>query len=342
MNSNFSITFGMSPSSYINRDNISRQICDDFSLDFPLSHIYIICGVRGSGKTVLLTNISNIIKEDDKWIIVDVNPNKEILEQVAAGLYENSNVKHLFLSKSFSFSFHGFGFSIEGKEPVSNIKTILEKMLDVVKKHGKRILITIDEASNNAYMRSFAHDFQSLLRGDYPVFSLMTGLYENVNSLQNNKDLTFLYRAPKIDLKPLDINLIENEYQKIFSDKSKEVIHRLSLLTRGYAFAYQVAGFLFGKYNDIEKMLDEFDKYMSIYVYDKIWLTLPNNEKKYLKAFSKDIESTDVIMNRTEFNNKECSVYRDRLIKRGIVEGVDYGQNAIILPRFIEYIKRTI
>ena len=86
-------------------------------------------------------------------------------------------------------------------------------MLIVLKKNKKKVLITIDEASNTSYMRSFAHDFQSLLRSDYPVYALMTGLYENVNSLQNNKNLTFLYRAPKINLNPLNKDLIKEEYE---------------------------------------------------------------------------------------------------------------------------------
>ena len=59
-------------------------------------------------------------------------------------------------------------------------------------------------------MRSFAHDFQSLLRDDYPVFALMTGLYENIYDLQNEKSLTFLYRAPKIILEPLNYTAIKN------------------------------------------------------------------------------------------------------------------------------------
>ncbi|MDY6429841.1 MAG: hypothetical protein SPL02_01525 [Bacilli bacterium] len=122
MDNKFTVTFGQLPSSYINRERISENICNDFCLDFPLSHIYIISGVRGSGKTVLLTNVSKNIEKKKDWVLVDVNPNREILEQIASGIYENSHVKHLFLSKSFSFSFHGFGFSIEGDTPVSNIK----------------------------------------------------------------------------------------------------------------------------------------------------------------------------------------------------------------------------
>ena len=342
MTNNFTITFGQQPSSYISRVEASKRIYNDFLLDFPLSHIYIISGVRGAGKTVLLTNVSNKIKTFSDWIVIDINPNREILAQVAAGLYENTNVKHLFLSKSFSFSFHGFGFSIEGKEPVSNIKTIVEKMLDVVKKHNKKVLITIDEVSNNSYMRAFAHDFQSFLRDDYPVFSLMTGLYENVNSLQSNKDLTFLYRAPKIDLKPLKISLIEKEYKKIYENTPIDVIKKLAELTKGYAFAYQVAGFLFGKYGKIEKMLEEFDQYMATYVYDKIWSKIPNNEKLFLRAFENDLSTTEIIMEKTKFDNKTYSVYRSRLINRGIIEGIDYGKNEVILPRFVEYIAKQL
>ena len=128
MNSAFTLTFGQQPQNYIDRALDSNRIYDDFNLDFPLSHVYIISGVRGSGKTVLLTDVSNRFKDNSDWVVVDVNPNREILSQIAAQIYDNTKVKHLFLKASFSFSFHGFGFTIEGKEPVSNVKTILEKM----------------------------------------------------------------------------------------------------------------------------------------------------------------------------------------------------------------------
>ncbi len=334
MDNKFTVTFGQLPSSYINREHIADKICNDFFLDFPLSHIYIISGVRGSGKTVLLTNISKAIEKKKDWIVVDVNPNREILEQVASGIFENAHVKRLFLSKSFSFSFHGIGFSIEGETPVSNVKSILEKMLDVLKKQNKKLLITIDEASNNAQMRSFAHDFQSLLRNDYPVFALMTGLYENVNSLQNNKNLTFLYRAPKIELTPLKIELIEKEYASIFTNEDENEIKELAKLTKGYAFAYQVVGYLFSKYKKISKIYNELDQYLSIYVYDKIWSKLPENEKLYLKCFKNDKTSTSELINKVPYDEKSCSVYRDRLIKRGLIVGLEQGKMMLTLPRF--------
>ena len=340
MDNVFTVTFGQLPSSYINREHVSNKICNDFCLDFPLSHIYIISGVRGSGKTVLMTNVSKTIEKKKDWIVVDINPNREILEQIASGIYDNARVKHLFLSKTFSFSFHGFGFSIEGKTPVSNIKTVLEKMLDVLKKQDKKLLITIDEASNNTYMRSFSHDFQSLLRNDYSVFVLMTGLYENVNSLQNNKNLTFLYRAPKIELEPLSMELIKKEYAKIFAGEQEKTIDSLAELTKGYAFAYQVVGYLFSKYKGIKKIYGELDQYLSLYVYEKIWSVLPNNEKLYLQGFESDVSSVEAIAKNVPYDEKSCSVYRDRLIKRGLIKGIEYGKVVLVLPRFKVFIDK--
>ena len=342
MNERFTLTFGQEPSSYIKRDITAKQICDDFFLDYPLSHVYFISGVRGSGKTVLLTTIAKEISNKKDWIVVDVNPNREMLSQVAAGLYESASVKHLFISANFSISFKGFGLTIEGREPVSNIKSVVEKMLNVLKKHNKRVLITIDEISNNSYTKSFVHDFQSLLREEYPLFLLMTGLFENVNLLQNNKNLTFLYRAPKVELKPLKIELIEKEYQKVFDDVDKSTIKELANLTKGYAFAYQVIGYLFSKYGKIEKIYDELDSYLSIYVYDKIWEALPQNEKRLLLSFKSEEETTENIINSSNFSLKEYSVYRDRLIKRGLLSNDGVGKLSFALPRFLVFIGKQI
>ena len=338
----FTLTFGQEPSSYIKRDDVAKEICDDFFLDFPLSHVYVITGVRGSGKTVLLTSISKKIAEKKDWIVVDVNPNREILSQVAAGLYECPAVKPYFLAGSFSISFKGFGFSIEGKEPVSNIKTVLERMLRVLNGHKKKVLITIDEMSKNSNTKAFVHDFQSLLRDGFPVFLLMTGLYENVDALQNNRNLTFLYRAPKVNLQPLDISRIEGEYRKIFKGIPEETARQLAALTKGYAFAYQVVGYLFSKYGDAGKIIEEYDRYLSVYVYDKIWESLPQKERVFLRSFDSEEEQAKTLQEKSGFTPKEYSVYRDRFIKSGLGSGAARGTLSFTLPRFLEFIAKEI
>lgn len=117
-------------------------------------------------------------------------------------------------------------------------------MLSHIKRLGKRLLITIDEVINSENIKIFASSFQIFLREEYPIYLLMTGLYENIYDLQNEKSLTFLYRAPKIILEPLNYTAIKSHYMRIF-DINDEMADKMTLLTRGYPFAFQVLGYLY-------------------------------------------------------------------------------------------------
>ncbi len=92
-------------------------------------------------------------------------------------------------------------------------------------------------------MRQFALSFQTMLRNDYPVYLLMTGLFQNVTNIQNDKSLTFLLRAKRIDLESLNLSLIKKSYQDILSVSSDQA-RKMAELSRGYPFAYQVLGYL--------------------------------------------------------------------------------------------------
>lgn len=338
----FSITFGQKPEYLIERKIQIDEIINNFSLDFPLTMSYVITGVRGSGKTVLLTTIGKEFSKREDYIVIDINPEREILEQIASKLYESPFIKRLFLNKTFSFSFHGVSFSINGEEPVSNVKSIIDKMLSVIKKQNKKILLLIDEVSNTNQLKAFLHDYQSFLRDEHKIFLLMTGLAENVDALINSKSLTFLYRCPKIILSSLNIESISKSYKNIFNI-DVNLSNILATLTNGYAFAYQVVGYLYSKYEDYEKIIPELDQYLSIYVYDKIFINLPKKEIQFLKAMSKDkdVDNASIIKN-TNFSDKEFGVYRDRLIKRGLIYSSGRGLLSFSLPRFKEYLDRQM
>ena len=65
-------------------------------------------------------------------------------------------------------------------------------MLTELKKKGKKLLIAVDETIVNDHVREFASIYQILMREDYPIFLIMTGLFENIYDLQNQEGLTFL------------------------------------------------------------------------------------------------------------------------------------------------------
>ena len=344
MNNPFELTFGLKPSNYISRLKQSDEIISNFKSRTG-NKSFLITGVRGTGKTVMLSHISKQFENEKNWIVIELIPNYDMLEQFASALYDSSIMNKIFNNKTFGFSFSGISFSISGEKPITNVISLIEVLLDRIKKCDKSVLIAVDEVSNNDYVKTFTQAFQLLIRKEYPIHLLMTGLYQNIYELQNDKDLTFLYRAPKISLEPLNLAAITNSYQELLNITKEEAL-LLAKETKGYAYAYQVLGHLvFEKQNPKldDKLYAKYDQYLEEYVYEKMYSELSSNDKKILKAFtSDDINSVDNLLLKSKMKKNVFSVYRDRLIKRGIIESPEYGKLILKLPRFYEFLERQI
>lgn len=337
MNNNpFILTFGREPINFIPRIDYLQQVKDNFYSETCPNQAFMITGVRGTGKTVLLSKLAKEFEKNKDWIVVDLNPERDMLNSLASQIYNNSKVKHLFLKAKFNLSFNGIGLSVENDKPSDDIESIISKMVEYLSEKDIKLLITIDDAANNQNIKVFAHTFQALLRKDYKVFMLMTGLYENISSIQNNKSLTFLSRVPKLILKPLNMPVIKDSYEEIFNIDSDTAI-QMSKLTEGYAYAYQVLGYLMWEEGDkkiSKKLLSQFDQYLSEFVYDKIWEGLSEKEKNIIIKINNN--------EKLEMKPNEISVYRDRLIKYGVLVSKQRGKLSFALPRFKEYIDNKL
>ena len=70
----------------------------------------MITGLRGSGKTVLMTRIEKRLRENLDWIVVDVNPEQNVMEEIVAYL---SNWHSLVQDASVSLSAMGIGVNMK-------------------------------------------------------------------------------------------------------------------------------------------------------------------------------------------------------------------------------------
>ncbi|MBQ9443653.1 MAG: ATP-binding protein [Lachnospiraceae bacterium] len=336
----FNLTFGKEPPHMIARYGQSSEIISTFEAEEPSQQVYMITGVRGIGKTVFMTSISKIFKNNPDWIVVELNSSGELLKEFAAKMYNEKSLSNAFEADGINLSFWGIGVDLKKAKPITDLETAVERMLDRVVKDKKRILVTIDEVSNTKEMRYFAGAFQILIRHDYPIFLLMTGLYGNINKLQNEDNLTFLYRAPKIYLTSLNIYRISELYGQLLG-VSKDDASTLAKMTKGYPFAFQVLGyFMYEKKCDLKKAVNESRLYLDEYVYDKIWTELSEKEKDIL-AYIAIKKNTEVRKIKEDLNIRpnEISVYRDRLIKKGILDGSRRGYIDFTLPFMSEYIQ---
>ena len=339
MQNPFTLTFGRSPLESVERPVQINEILEAFTADTVNQQMFIITGVRGSGKTVMMTQISNKLRADADWVVIELNPATDLLSSMLSKLNSNQVCTELIKSAKIDLSFFGFGVTIEGTVPITDAETAIIKILEKIKKSGRRLLVTIDEMTNSESMKVFAGAFQIFVRQELPVFLLGTGLYENIEELQNEKSLTFLYRAPKIQLRPLNNGAIINKYKTIFHI-SQESASQMAELTKGYPFAFQVLGYLTWNHDgDYHAVLDEYEQYLSEFVYDKIWSELSAKDRMVAKAIA-DEKSGKIkdIRERLEMETNEFNPYRKRLIKKGIVSGEMRGYVYFTLPLFAEYV----
>ena len=336
----YNVVFGRVPGKIIERKDIYEEIISSFDSDCAGSPLYLLAGARGSGKTVMMTSIANYYKEQDKWLVVDINPLADMLEQLAAALYQKGKLKHLFAKADFSFSFSGVSLSISGDKPVSNVFSLLDVMFEYLKKKKIKVLITVDEVTKQEHMKIFAHSFQSFLRNDYLVCLLMTGLYENFSSLENDESLTFLYRAPKIYMPPLNIKAIAYSYMQTLNMKEDDAIEAAKL-TNGYAFAYQLLGYvLFDKNKKVvdDEVLNELDLKLDNNSYSKIFSELTKKEKEIVLSIAKGFTSNTKIMEKAKIKSNALTVYKSSLNKKGILNVSVRGESSFLLPRFKEFV----
>lgn len=130
-----------------------------------------------------------------------------------------NSLKDIFKKADINVSLLRINIGVKNETPTVNDETILRQMLDVIKKSGKKLLITIDEVA-------------------------------------------FLYRAPKIILKPLDYQLMTDAYKKVLSIPLSSA-SKMARLTMGYSFAFQMFGYLYWDNNcekEIEEILSDTDK----------------------------------------------------------------------------------
>ncbi len=341
----FVITFGKKPIEYISRPHQTEEILDMFLTDPITNQVYIIRGPRGSGKTVMLSDIANRLEENKQWIAIRCAPTSDILRVITESLQR--------AVQKGRFSIHAdIHIPVMGNLSVSQLP---DKQYDTsgtyqitecfqkITARGKKVLIAIDEITNTPQMRDFVSNLQLWMGMDFPVFFLGTALYEKIEELQNVPNLTFLYRAPKIDLTPLDMPSIARSYQKSLGVSEKRSL-QLAKLTQGYSFAFQALGFLYWNarpVNNIEDILPDYDAMLSNASYSKMWQEMSAGDHALCRAIAGCASSkvADIRMAMDDPDPNRFNQRRIRLKNQGLIDTSERGKICFSLPRFREFVK---
>lgn len=88
----FNLMFGVLPKSYVSRAEQEERVVSAFMNQYYGS-LYLVTGVRGSGKTVFITNIAKQLSKNKEWIIISLNTDLNLYEGACAKLANDERMK---------------------------------------------------------------------------------------------------------------------------------------------------------------------------------------------------------------------------------------------------------
>lgn len=362
MNNNpFNPSFGKMPSIFLKRGSLSQRIISELNRENSPFQTSLIYGKRGSGKTTLMSEIASKLEKNKDWIIIDLVLDNDLLISLTNQLQEHLLKLKLIKNLDIKMNFLGIDINASLAQNIdANFQQIFQTSLEKLTKKGKKVLINIDEVHLTPLLKKFANCYQIMIRKNLNVSLLMAGLPENVSEIQNNDVLTFLLRANRIVLDPLDLETIKLSYKHTFQKANFNIDDKTILYmtkqTQGFAYAFQLLGYHVWRYATdqnkntisislIDEILDIYLNDLNRNVYFKVYNDLSFKEKEFVQAMVKvgkqKVKSQEIgkIMNK---GANYLAVYRRKLIDDQVIKPDGYGYVSFLLPHFDKFIEQEM
>ena len=360
----FNPSFGKRPLHFYGRHEITRSIISAVDDENSPWRTTLITGVRGSGKTALLSDIrANLDCRD--VIALYVVPNEALLDNILAQLYRQ-------LPKSISSTLPEFksisvnigvtvDFEKNKKTPAftESFPFQIMELMDACMKQEKHIVFLVDEAQKHTEeMRIFINTYQDLVMREYSVSMVLAGLPLVVSDILNDDVLTFLRRATQVDLENIELMIVEHEFKKVFLDTgtnlTDETVSMAAAGTYGYPYLIQLIGYYLWEDmhsgngdNILEDVLIKSKAELFRNVHKLVLADLSNRDMEFLFAMSEDdgYSSVSTIGERMKKTKNFISLYRERLISAGVIKPGGYGLLCFNYPymrEFLHYKKKEM
>ena len=140
-------------------------------------------------------------------------------------------------------------------------------------------------------------------------------------------------------MRPLNVGIIADNYRRSLGVEGDEAL-RMAQMTKGYPFAFQVFGYFAWQHGSFdEQALDDCKQYLDDCAYEKTWSGLSQGERDVARAIAsaasgrvRDVREI-AGMSTNQFNPR-----RDRLVKKGVVDGSANGHVSFTLPLFERHV----
>lgn len=353
----FKPTAGAEPPILVGRD----VVLEDFEIGIEEGvgapgRLMRITGPRGSGKTVLLTELGDIARRHE-WRVVDVTATEHLPELICRRLEKTAGLDY---SVELDLMVVKAKAQKDDPQQSEDIYEVMERTVSKLTKDGKGLLVTIDEVQDASIedIRTIAVAVQHLIRERLNIAFVFAGLTAGVMNLLGEDGPTFLRRAYPEELDTIPIGEVAAAFQATFEKNDVQIdedaLTEAAEATAGYAYLIQLVGYYvwrsaqvrMGKLMKSISMEDvkdgvvaarrEFDRT----VLDTAIACLPKTAMDYLLAMAENrlASSTGEIAERLGISASSLSSTRKLLVSRQLIEPTARGYVDFSIPFLREYL----
>ena len=311
------------------------------------------------GKTALLLEMTDLARHLNMvpaLVSAYEGMNDDIIETIQRNGAEYAEKKNLPIH-GFEVGALGFSFGLTFNEVTQEhygFRTKLTLLCDQLALAGKGVLLLVDEVTNSESMRQLGITYQHLVGENKNIAIVMAGLPHSVSSVLNDKVLTFLNRAEKIRLGPINTADIRAYYRMAFEKEkisiSDALLDLAAASTDGYPYFMQLLGYYLMRYPSPDRQIDRhaLDEAVRLSrldleenVFSPILLPLSRWDLLFLKAMAQDKKNSYMseIGKRMKKKNSFLQPYRARLISAGIIESPKKGVVSFTIPYLANYLR---
>ncbi|MDR1790675.1 MAG: ATP-binding protein [Propionibacteriaceae bacterium] len=319
-------------------------------------------GQRGMGKTALLLKFAELA-ESHGFVAAKATAGVDLLVQLIEGI-QAAGSKYVPSNRRFTgVSVGALGFSVglsftDDTERKASFRAKLSLLCQALENHEKGVLLLVDEVTaDDEQIRQLATAYQELVGEGRNIAIAMAGLPAAVSSVLNDKVLTFLNRARKIQLGPLPLADVTVDYFNTFKELGKSIsvddLGRAVAATMGYPYLLQLIGYYLLEFTGADSEISSATVDLAINtsrtamvdgIFTPSLSPLSKRDREFLEAMSLDDETSDIadITQRLGVTAASAQQTRRRLIASGVIIPSGTGQLQYALPYLGPFFRGTL
>lgn len=358
----FSPGYGRRPLVFGGHEDELDELSEVFrTLDFGENQSVLISGLRGAGKTSMLTMLQDAALEQG-WLVISDDASAGLMERVMETTIPAllDTLEPATRTRLGSLGIWQINAQLQYVDRHRQARPLLRRDLIALSEHigPKGILITIDEVSSGKTrlreLSRFALEVSHALQAGANVMIVFAGIKVDLDALLEQEHTTFLRRSRQLDfrrLTPGETRHVLEESIRIGGRRIEEAaLKQLISVSQGYPYLVQLAGDYAWRNKPRADVIDladaaiAHDKAITAVqrrVISRVYQDLSEKDREFVQAMAIDTGRSKIsdIVTRMGVSAQYVQVYKRRLIDTGYVKSDGHGYIAFSLPYLGEYVR---